>query len=90
MPESDAENSETVFDVPTVFVAYCATGDERANFAAFPASPAGTLASVSKPELTKVAASVPSYTLVEATDNVPPTVTVRIVMFADRTGKVSV
>ena len=90
VPDKDAEVNATVFEEPTVLVAYCATGLAMANFVALPASFAGTLESVSSPAFTNVDASVPSYVLLELTDNVPPTVIVRTVMFAANTGSVNV
>ena len=89
MPESVAAVTETVFPVPTALVAYWAVTVAIASLAALPESAVATFESVRVAAFETVAATVPSYTLVDETVRVPPMVTVLVVMLADAVGWVS-
>ena len=72
--------------VPTVFVAYWATGEAMFTFVASPASPEGTLTRDSCDASVIAEAVVRSYVRVEATTSEPLIVSGRAVMFAVKEG----
>jgi hypothetical protein len=81
---------ETVRSVPAALSGYAAAREVNASFAALPASAVATFTMVNWVESVMVATADWLYERVEATTSVPPMVTARVVMFADRVGAVSV
>ena len=82
--------SDTVRFVPAFLSGYAAASDPRASFEALPASAEAMFAMVSWVESVIVADADWLYARVDATTSVPPTVTDRVVMLAERVGAVSV